>query len=176
MAVEFSVTGPDVKDLLQPAKYKKMAEIVAGESLVKLTGLVKEEAPKRDKNLRDSIDYEVDKQDPLSGIIYSEDCDYIWHVIYGTKPHEILPKNKKALYWDDLDHPVKKVYHPGTKPDDFPGRAIKRFNDSGFVKERIMFYTEKWKRTGRSARNKNPGTFIGPTGRKMGAGRKGGFL
>ncbi len=33
----------------------------------------------------------------------------------GTKPHEIRPRNGKALFWTGADHPVKKVKHPGTK-------------------------------------------------------------
>ena len=32
----------------------------------------------------------------------------------GTiKPHVILPKHKKALFWKGAAHPVKKVNHPG---------------------------------------------------------------
>lgn len=33
----------------------------------------------------------------------------------GSKPHTIIPKNGKALYWKGAAHPVKKVNHPGTK-------------------------------------------------------------
>lgn len=33
----------------------------------------------------------------------------------GTRPHVILPRNKKALYWKGAAHPVRMVNHPGTK-------------------------------------------------------------
>ena len=38
--------------------------------------------------------------------------------LYGPyqKPYVIKPKNKKALYWDGLPHPVKKVTVQGIKP------------------------------------------------------------
>ena len=31
----------------------------------------------------------------------------------GYDPYVIEPVNKKALYWEGLDHPVKRVNHPG---------------------------------------------------------------
>jgi hypothetical protein len=51
-------------------------------------------------------------------------ASYAPHVEFGTKPHVILPKNKKALYWPGAAHPVRRVNHPGTKPNDFMGRII----------------------------------------------------
>jgi Phage virion morphogenesis family len=35
---------------------------------------------------------------------------------FGTKPHIIRPRTKKALYWIGAKHPVAKVNHPGTPP------------------------------------------------------------
>ena len=32
---------------------------------------------------------------------------------YGVKPHDIYPKAKRALYWEDLDHPISHALHPG---------------------------------------------------------------
>jgi len=64
--------------------------------------------------LRNSIHVEVEG-DRL--VIYM--ADYGIHIEYGTKPHIIEPKNKKALYWKGAKHPVKKVYHPGTLPNPF---------------------------------------------------------
>jgi hypothetical protein len=32
----------------------------------------------------------------------------------GTSPHDIKPKNKKALFWKGARHPVAVVHHPGT--------------------------------------------------------------
>jgi hypothetical protein len=44
-------------------------------------------------------------------------------VLYGTRPHKIETKNKKALRFSykNLDEFIyrKSVYHPGYKGDDF---------------------------------------------------------
>lgn len=40
---------------------------------------------------------------------------YAPHIEYGTRPHVIRPKTKKALSWKGAIHPVRKVNHPGTK-------------------------------------------------------------
>lgn len=45
--------------------------------------------------------------------------NYAIYVHEGTRPHIILPKNGKALYWKGAAHPVKSVKHPGTKPNRF---------------------------------------------------------
>jgi hypothetical protein len=51
-------------------------------------------------------------------------ASYAPYVQFGTKPHVILPKDKKALYWPGADHPVKRVNHPGTAANDFIGRIV----------------------------------------------------
>jgi hypothetical protein len=48
-------------------------------------------------------------------------------IVKGTKPHTILPKTKKALWWEGAEHPVKRVSHPGTKANKFSGRAFRRW-------------------------------------------------
>lgn len=35
---------------------------------------------------------------------------------FGTAPHIIRPKDKKALMWKGAKYPVKEVHHPGTRP------------------------------------------------------------
>jgi len=42
----------------------------------------------------------------------------------GSKPHTILPNVKAALFWPGLDHPVKRVKHPGTRPIPFLRPAL----------------------------------------------------
>lgn len=37
----------------------------------------------------------------------------------GSRPHVILPRNKQALFWKGARHPVRRVQHPGTKPNQF---------------------------------------------------------
>lgn len=45
---------------------------------------------------------------------------------FGTRAHLILPVRKKALWWGGAAHPVKSVFHPGTKPYKFLTRAAVR--------------------------------------------------
>jgi hypothetical protein len=40
---------------------------------------------------------------------------YARYIEYGTRPHLILPNIKGALYWPGAQHPVRRVYHPGTR-------------------------------------------------------------
>lgn len=51
-------------------------------------------------------------------------ASYAPYVEFGTKPHTILPRDKKALYWPGAAHPVRRVNHPGSKPNDFMGRIL----------------------------------------------------
>lgn len=51
-------------------------------------------------------------------------ASYAPYVEFGTAPHVILPKDKKALYWPGAAHPVARVNHPGSKANDFMGRII----------------------------------------------------
>jgi hypothetical protein len=51
-------------------------------------------------------------------------ASYAPYVEFGTKPHVIVPKDKKALYWPGATHPVMRVNHPGTKPNPFMERII----------------------------------------------------
>lgn len=39
-----------------------------------------------------------------------------WHFIeYGTRPHLIRPNVKRALWWEELSHPISHANHPGTR-------------------------------------------------------------
>lgn len=40
--------------------------------------------------------------------------DHWAHVEYGTEPHLIEARYKKALWWPGAHHPVRRVHHPGT--------------------------------------------------------------
>jgi HK97 gp10 family phage protein len=43
-----------------------------------------------------------------------------WHFVeYGTRPHIIRPRTKKALWWPGAAHPVSQVRHPGTQAQPF---------------------------------------------------------
>jgi hypothetical protein len=49
---------------------------------------------------------------------------YSRFVEFGTAPHDIFPKDKKALFWEGALHPVAVVHHPGTKRNDYMGRIV----------------------------------------------------
>ena len=51
-------------------------------------------------------------------------ASYAPYVEFGTKPHTIVPRTAKALYWPGASHPVQSVNHPGTKPNAFMERII----------------------------------------------------
>lgn len=61
--------------------------------------------------LRDSI--------KRTGNIIRVTAEHWSAVEYGTRPHVIMPKNKKALWWPEAAHPVPSVNHPGTKPQPY---------------------------------------------------------
>ena len=51
--------------------------------------------------------------------------DYAFFVEFGTPPHVIKPKDKKALHWGGKNGPVvKQVNHPGTRPNPFIRNTI----------------------------------------------------
>ena len=63
-------------------------------------------------------------------------ADYAPYVEFGTKPHDILPRDAKALYWEGAAHPVSVVHHPGTRPNQFMERIVSEAQpeiDSVFV-------------------------------------------
>jgi hypothetical protein len=52
------------------------------------------------------------------------------YVTEGTAAHIILPRNKKALSWPGIAHPVAYAYHKGTKANPFHKAAEAEFNRS----------------------------------------------
>ena len=89
----------------------------------------KQEAPKDTGDLARSINPRITGD---SGVVKTN-IEYARHVIYGTSAHEITVKNKKVLS-DRNSGSTKKqnaifgtrVMHPGTRPNNFPARAVRR--------------------------------------------------
>ena len=72
--------------------------------------------------LEKAVDYEVDKTEMEATVSLDESvASYAPWVHDGTKPHQILPRAKKALRWTSGGKFVfaKSVWHPGTKKDQF---------------------------------------------------------
>ena len=66
-------------------------------------------------------------------IVHTSNIKYARGVEFGTRPHLIKPKNKKALYWKGASHPVKTVRHPGSKAKPYLIPAFEKEKDI-FVK------------------------------------------
>jgi hypothetical protein len=82
---------------------------------------LKAEAPRKTGRLRDSILARTEAGERRFYALPSAR-----YVVGGTRPHLILPRTKRALFWPGAGHPVRQVRHPGTAPNDFPARAVGR--------------------------------------------------
>jgi hypothetical protein len=81
-----------------------------------LTSRLAQNAPVDTGFLRNSVDFVI-----KDGRIEISMADYAKYIEFGTNPHEITPKNGKALKWKSGGKDVfaKKVMHPGTRPNPF---------------------------------------------------------
>ncbi len=80
----------------------------------------KQRIRKKTRTTASSIHSEIVERRPSYAMgAVGSDSEVARHLEFGTKPHVIVPKNKKALYWPGAAHPVKKVSHPGTPPYPF---------------------------------------------------------
>ena len=71
--------------------------------------------------LRDSIYAEASEDDPM-GAEYGASSEHAVFVVGGTRPHEIEPRERKALAWSGSGGETvfaKRVMHPGTEPNPF---------------------------------------------------------
>ncbi len=80
-------------------------------------------APARTGRLRASLYMEVQGSRVIVG---TRNVDYALDVEYGTRPHVIRPRIKKALHWPGARHPVKQVNHPGTPAQPYLRPALYR--------------------------------------------------
>lgn len=109
---------------------RKDIQGVITRSTYRVGGRARQNAPSKFGRLRQSIREKVGK---LQGEI-SVNVDYAGAVEFGSKPHIIRPKKKKALafkpgggfrFWDESGRVVlKSVKHPGTDPQPFLGPAM----------------------------------------------------
>lgn len=81
--------------------------------------------PERTGALAESIEHHLEGDDLIVSATGGADGrTYAAYVELGTRPHEIRPTEKKALYWPGAAHPVGKVNHPGTRPQPFLRPAL----------------------------------------------------
>lgn len=99
------------------------------ELTLKCTKYCKQESPKDTGALSRSITPRVSGG---TGEVRAGE-EYWKHVVFGTSAHEITVKNKKVLSDRNSGSTKKRdaiygtrVMHPGTKPNNFPARAVRR--------------------------------------------------
>lgn len=73
--------------------------------------------------MRSRIYHEVNDLTLRVGV---RNVEYWMTVEFGSGPHVITPRNKKALYWPGARHPVARVNHPGTPVQPFLRPALMR--------------------------------------------------
>lgn len=78
-----------------------------------------EEAPFKIGDLKDR--HIVEEIGDLERSIYS-DVPHFEYVVLGTPAH--LIEGNPWLYWEGAKHPVRRVNHPGTEPNDYPSQAF----------------------------------------------------
>ena len=138
----------EIKGLDSVYKELKELKLMEFKAVSILTKSVYEKARKRGSthgSLGDAVKFRIKKSPKSAGKVFLSDrgklvdwrgqkWNYGFFVHFGTKPHVIKPKNKKALRWVGGDNFIfaKKVNHPGYKGDPFLYIAAKesfsRFN------------------------------------------------
>jgi hypothetical protein len=101
---------------------------------------VRHEAPRKTGNLAASTQKEYMG---TSGHVYVSNAQarYFDFVVDGTRPHDIKPKNKQALYWPGAAFPVRGVKHPGTKANPYLDKAFnKMLPEVDQIVERFHFW------------------------------------
>lgn len=104
----------------------EFVERVAKEELAKVAFRIQADArrnvPVDTGRLRESI--RVVFEDNGFKARIGSNVEYAADVEFGTRPHTIKAKSKKALFWKGAAHPVKEVKHPGTQGKFFLLRAF----------------------------------------------------
>lgn len=98
----------------------------------------KREAPVRTGNLRRSIRLGAVNQ---SSAYTVASANYAAPVEYGTRPHEIRPRRRKALRWQAGDGGVRfarVVRHPGTRANPFMRRGAEMAGLGNIVREYVI--------------------------------------
>ena len=116
-----------------PDEIKNDVRKVVKNSAFNIERNAKSSASVKTGHLRRSIST---KMGDMEATIHTSNLKYAPMVEFGTRPHIIRAKNKKALYWKGATHPVKQVNHPGSK--------AKPYLIPAFEKE-IPYFVEKLK-------------------------------
>lgn len=100
---------------LSPAKYARAIRDARG--IAETAGL--SEARSITRGWRHTVDWKIDRKGDDESNITTNDPIFGYQD-RGTKgPYEIRPRTRRALFWRGARHPVKRVTHPGLKPQNF---------------------------------------------------------
>ena len=109
-----------------PDEIKNDVRKVVKNSAFNIERNAKSSASVKTGHLRRSIST---KMGDMEATIHTSNLKYAPMVEFGTRPHIIRAKNKKALYWKGATHPVKQVNHPGSKAKPYLIPAFEKEKD-----------------------------------------------
>ena len=109
-----------------PDEIKNDVRKVVKNSAFNIERNAKSSASVKTGHLRRSIST---KMGDMEATIHTSNLKYAPMVEFGTRPHMIRAKNKKALYWKGAKHPVKQVNHPGSKAKPYLIPAFEKEKD-----------------------------------------------
>ena len=109
-----------------PDEIKNDVRKVVKNSAFNIEKNAKSSASVKTGHLRRSIST---KMGDMEATIHTSNLKYAPMVEFGTRPHIIRAKNKKALYWKGASHPVKQVSHPGSKAKPYLIPAFEKEKD-----------------------------------------------
>lgn len=109
---------------------------------------LQEEAPERTGLLKRSHVSSMDAASNPAWIRFTNNAPYAKYVRYGTRPHVILPRFARALFWARPPGPVMRVNHPGTRPNRWMDRVRERLNRESVRLGRSLIdgITTRWSR------------------------------
>ena len=109
-----------------PDEIKNDVRKVVKNSAFNIERNAKSSASVKTGHLRRSISTKIGD---MEATIHTSNLKYAPMVEFGTRPHIIRAKNKKALYWKGASHPVKQVNHPGSKAKPYLIPAFEKEKD-----------------------------------------------
>lgn len=116
---DFAKAGPKTEALTRVVVAKVAFDTVAGGQ---------QQAPVDTGNLKNSIGQDID--DDGLGFEAGPTANYGGDVEYGSAPHVIRARTKRALFWPGAEHPVKQVNHPGNAPQPYMRPAFEQATKS----------------------------------------------
>jgi hypothetical protein len=108
----------ELSDRLQ--RFQAMSVALGQQWGIRLQAAARTDAPWRDRtaHARQGMNggVETGAGDIVAVIYLAHSVRYGVFLESGNKAYTIVPKTKKALFWNGLAHPVKKAFHPAREP------------------------------------------------------------